>query len=67
MKQTTRSLTKREIEVRDLVIDGKSNSEIADILGIAKRTVEVHRQNLYIKLNIPTQLDILKSKCNVSN
>lgn len=36
-------LTQREREVLDLIIVGKLNKQIADVLGISIKTVEVHR------------------------
>src|SRR5712671_5390567 len=42
--------TPREIEVIRLLAEGKSNKEIAMLLGIAVRTVETHRSNIMLKL-----------------
>jgi DNA-binding NarL/FixJ family response regulator len=42
-------LTKREIEVLQLIADGLSNKEIADKLFISHRTVTNHRANLNMK------------------
>lgn len=44
-------LSKREVDVLELICDEKSNNEIADKLCISVRTVEVHRQNLLRKTN----------------
>jgi DNA-binding NarL/FixJ family response regulator len=41
-----RPLTVRELEVLRLVAEGKSNKEIARLLGIATGTVAVHRANI---------------------
>jgi len=46
-----RLLTRREAEVFDLVLLGKSNKECAEMLGISSRTVEVFRRRLMIKLH----------------
>ncbi len=43
-------LTPREREVFDRVVSGKANKVIADELGIAERTVKVHRAQLMAKL-----------------
>ncbi len=43
-------LTKREIQILQLATAGKSNQEIADLLGNSRRTVEAHRFNLMKKL-----------------
>jgi DNA-binding NarL/FixJ family response regulator len=44
-------LTKREREVFELLIRGRSNDEIAIALLIARRTVETHRQRIMRKLS----------------
>jgi DNA-binding NarL/FixJ family response regulator len=42
-------LSKRELEVLELIADGFTNLEIADKLFMSRRTVEGHRQNLLEK------------------
>jgi DNA-binding NarL/FixJ family response regulator len=44
--------TPRETEVTRLLAEGKSNKEIASILGIALRTVETHRAKIMLKLGL---------------
>jgi DNA-binding NarL/FixJ family response regulator len=44
-------LTRRELEVFELLIRGLSNDEIAIELAIARRTVETHRQRITNKLS----------------
>ena len=39
-------LTARELEVLQLIVHGKSNKEIATVLGVSTNTVNVHRANL---------------------
>jgi len=46
------AMTRREKQILALVTDGKSNKEIARILGIAMHTVEKHLDNIYKKLNV---------------
>jgi len=46
------SLTEREQEVMRCVAQGKLNKVIADELGIAVRTVEVHRARVFSKLGV---------------
>jgi FixJ family two-component response regulator len=43
-------LTAREREVFDLVVDGRLNKQIADVLGIAERTVKAQRAQVMAKL-----------------
>jgi DNA-binding NarL/FixJ family response regulator len=45
-------LTSREMEVLQLVAEGKPNKETADLLHISIKTVEKHRQKLMDKLDI---------------
>lgn len=44
-------LSRRELEVLDASLSGKSNKEIAAALDISTRTVETHRNNIYRKTN----------------
>jgi len=44
------SLTKRERQVMDLLVEGKQNKVIAQELGISPRTVELHRSKVMEKL-----------------
>jgi FixJ family two-component response regulator len=54
-------LTPREREVFDRVVDGKANKVIADEIGIAERTVKLHRAQLMVKLGAgsPAELGAL--------
>ena len=45
-------LTPREREVLQLVAEGKSNKEVADMLNVSVYTVETHRGNLMEKLKL---------------
>ena len=46
------SLTSREMEVLQLIAEGKANKETAAELGIGLKTVEKHREHLMEKLDI---------------
>jgi FixJ family two-component response regulator len=48
------TLTSREAEVLDLVVEGAPSKVIAGRLGISVRTAEHHRANLMEKLGVPT-------------
>jgi DNA-binding NarL/FixJ family response regulator len=45
-------LTNRELEILQLIVDGKSNKEIADQLCLSANTVAVHRANIMDALGI---------------
>ena len=45
-------LTPRELQVLQLICDGKSNKEIAVVLGLSVNTVAVHRANIMNALGI---------------
>lgn len=55
-----RLLTGTEKRVLKLVIDGKSNKEIANLLHRSKRTVEVHRAHIMRKLSADNLVDLVK-------
>jgi DNA-binding NarL/FixJ family response regulator len=46
------ALTQRELEVLQLIVDGKSNKEIAAALELSANTVAVHRANIMNALDI---------------
>ena len=46
------ALTRREVEVMELVAQGKRNKEIAAALTISEDTVEMHLKNIYAKLEV---------------
>ena len=48
----TGQLTSRELEVLQLIAEGKANKQIAGELGLGIKTVETHRQRLMNKLHI---------------
>lgn len=52
-------LTKREQEIVEYVARGKSNKEIAEILYISDRTVNTHRTNIFIKLEVSNSVDLV--------
>jgi DNA-binding NarL/FixJ family response regulator len=45
-------LTPRELEVLQMIVDGKSNKEIAAVLDLSANTVAVHRANIMNALDI---------------
>lgn len=54
------SLTPREREVLDLVVDGMSNKAIANSLGLSAKTVESHRAKVMEKMHVRSVVDLVK-------
>ena len=52
------TLTTRERQVMEQVLLGKFNKVIADELNISMRTVEVHRANLFDKMQVKTAVEL---------
>jgi len=52
-------LTSREREILQLVAEGKSNKDIANILNLSLYTVETHRSNILGKLNLHTLPELI--------
>ncbi len=53
-------LTVREREVLQLVVEGKTSRDIAKILVISTRTVDVHRANMMRKLHLHSQTELIR-------
>jgi DNA-binding NarL/FixJ family response regulator len=54
------SLTDREREVLKLVAEGRTNSEIADLLSVSVKTVLGHRTSVMEKLDIHNRTELIK-------
>ena len=54
------SLTKREIEVLSLVLEGKSSREVAATLVCSKRTVDFHLARIYEKLRVSNRVQAMR-------
>ncbi|HCH32581.1 MAG TPA: DNA-binding response regulator [Oceanospirillaceae bacterium] len=63
--QQLASLTHRESQVAQLVVDGLSNKVIAADLGISERTVEVHRAKVMTKLAVKTLPELVKTYLSI--
>jgi DNA-binding NarL/FixJ family response regulator len=50
-------LTKRELDALQLLAEGKTNREIAQVLNIAERTVRCHLESIYIKLGAKSRVE----------
>jgi len=54
------SLTRNETKILQLIINGKSNKEIANLLHRSSRTIEVHRAHLMHKLGVDNLVELVK-------
>jgi DNA-binding NarL/FixJ family response regulator len=54
------TLTGREREVLHLIVEGYTNSQIADHFVISKRTVETHRANMMRKLGLRNRAELFR-------
>jgi two-component system response regulator DegU len=53
------SLTRREKEILQMVVDGKQNKQIAEASGKSVRTIETHRFNIMKKLGVNNAIDMV--------
>lgn len=61
LEQKLSQLTQREQEVMQRILAGKLNKVIADELGIAMRTVEVHRSRIFEKMKVRSAVELLQA------
>ena len=55
-----RRLTPREREIVQLLAEGKSNKEVASLLGISVKTAEAHRANIMLKLDFHSITELVR-------
>ncbi|MFC4218631.1 helix-turn-helix domain-containing protein [Flagellimonas marina] len=60
------ALSKQETLVRNLILEGKSNKEIANELFISLSTVKSHITNIYGKLNVGNRQELLENSTGTS-
>ena len=53
-------LTPREREILQLLAEGKSNKEVAAVLGISVKTAETHRANIMLKLDFHSITELVR-------
>jgi non-specific serine/threonine protein kinase len=53
-------LSRRELEVAELVADGRTNAQVAARLFISERTVETHVASIFNKLGLDTRLAVAR-------
>jgi DNA-binding NarL/FixJ family response regulator len=59
LRRSRGRLTQREREIVQLLAEGKSNKEVAGVLGISVRTAETHRSNIMLKLDLHSIVDLV--------
>ncbi|MEA2223924.1 MAG: hypothetical protein QOH83_2300, partial [Solirubrobacteraceae bacterium] len=55
------ALTKRELEIAELVTDRRTNREIATTLFLSDKTVESHLRNIFVKLGVSSRVDVARA------
>jgi two-component system, NarL family, response regulator NreC len=59
-KSTYPTLSKRELQVLELVAQGNTNIHISEILGISPKTVARHRERIMARLNLHSAAELVK-------
>ncbi len=65
-KTTLPELSKQELTVRNMILQGKSNKEIANELFISLSTVKSHITNLYAKLSVTSRQELFQKSTGTS-
>jgi DNA-binding CsgD family transcriptional regulator len=55
------SLTERELEVARLIVDRKTNPEIAAALFLSQKTVETHLRNMFRKVGVSSRVELARA------
>jgi ATP/maltotriose-dependent transcriptional regulator MalT len=55
------SLTERELQVAQLVVDRKTNPEIAAELFLSPKTVETHLRNIFRKISVTSRVELARA------
>lgn len=54
------TLSEREVEILALLVDGMTNREVAEKLGLSVRTVESHRARIMLKLDVASFAEAIR-------
>jgi two-component system response regulator FixJ len=60
LQQKFRRLSNRERDVMNLVVEGRSNKEIATALNLSPRTVDIHRARVMDKLGAESVVELVR-------
>ncbi|UXX81379.1 LuxR C-terminal-related transcriptional regulator [Reichenbachiella carrageenanivorans] len=63
--ESHKKLSDREMEVLELVSEGRTTKEIADQLFVSARTVDTHRVNMMKKLNVQNTAELIKKAAHL--
>ena len=55
------ALTERELELARLVVDRKTNPEIASELFLSQKTVETHLRNIFRKVGVSSRVELARA------
>jgi DNA-binding NarL/FixJ family response regulator len=58
--KTKHTLSAREMEIVNLIVEGNTNAQIADLLFLSTRTVDTHRKNIFHKLDLNNTASLVK-------
>lgn len=60
LSEETEGLTDRQREILQLIIEGRGNKEIADVIHVSVKTVEFHRARIMAKLGVKSVAELTK-------
>lgn len=60
INKESEELTDRQREILQLIVEGRANKEIADILHVSIKTVEFHRARIMTRLGVRTVAELTK-------
>jgi DNA-binding NarL/FixJ family response regulator len=55
------SLTARELQIARLVVDRRTNPQIAEALFLSPKTVETHMRNIFRKLDVSSRVEVARA------
>jgi DNA-binding NarL/FixJ family response regulator len=54
-----KNLTNRQIEIVTLMLQGRGNREIAELLRISENTLKVHARSIYAKMGVANKRELM--------
>lgn len=61
LSEEKEGLTERQREILHLIVEGRANKEIADILHLSVKTIEFHRARIMTKMGVKTVAELTKA------